>query len=167
MKKNLAAAAVLAVVATAGLLGVPGTATAHEDAPATQETAAALGDVRAATAKYQDVARANADGFVQSSPCISDPGGSGFMGYHYVNTARLDGTLDAAEPEVLIYNEEANGRMRLVAVEYIVIGLHQATFPGGVGMHAGPFPGTQALHAWVWKHNPSGVFADFNPNAHC
>jgi hypothetical protein len=23
------------------------------------------------------------------------------------------------------------------------------------------------LHAWLWKHNPSGMFADWNPRVHC
>ena len=23
------------------------------------------------------------------------------------------------------------------------------------------------LHAWVWKNNPAGTFAAFNPTAHC
>ena len=23
------------------------------------------------------------------------------------------------------------------------------------------------LHVWLWKHNPSGVFAPFNPDASC
>jgi hypothetical protein len=24
-----------------------------------------------------------------------------------------------------------------------------------------------ALHVWLWKHNPSGLFADWNPNVSC
>jgi hypothetical protein len=24
-----------------------------------------------------------------------------------------------------------------------------------------------ALHVWVWKHNPSGMFADWNPQVSC
>ena len=28
------------------------------------------------------------------------------------------------------------------------------------------FPG-YALHAWIWKHNPSGTVADFNPKVSC
>jgi hypothetical protein len=23
------------------------------------------------------------------------------------------------------------------------------------------------LHVWLWKHNPSGLFAPFNPEASC
>jgi hypothetical protein len=27
--------------------------------------------------------------------------------------------------------------------------------------------GIWALHVWLWKHNPSGMFADWNPNVTC
>lgn len=33
-----------------------------------------------------------------------------------------------------------------------------------------PAPGVPwhyALHVWVWAHNPSGMFADWNPRVHC
>lgn len=26
---------------------------------------------------------------------------------------------------------------------------------------------TDDLHAWIWKHNPSGTFAEWNPNVRC
>jgi hypothetical protein len=28
-------------------------------------------------------------------------------------------------------------------------------------------PSFYELHAWLWKPNPSGVFADYNPRVHC
>jgi hypothetical protein len=28
-------------------------------------------------------------------------------------------------------------------------------------------PAFYALHAWIWKDNPSGVFASFNPDVTC
>lgn len=28
-------------------------------------------------------------------------------------------------------------------------------------------PAFYELHAWVWKHNPSGVFEGWNPSVHC
>ncbi len=30
-----------------------------------------------------------------------------------------------------------------------------------------PGPNLNLMHAWVWKHNPSGMFADWNPNVSC
>jgi hypothetical protein len=28
-------------------------------------------------------------------------------------------------------------------------------------------PAFYSLHAWVWKHNPAGTFAMWNPNVTC
>lgn len=43
------------------------------------------------------------------------------MGIHYVNGALVgDASLDAATPEVLVYQQLPNGKLRLVAAEYIV-----------------------------------------------
>ena len=28
-------------------------------------------------------------------------------------------------------------------------------------------PPFYSLHAWIWKHNPSGMFAPWNPNVSC
>ena len=42
-----------------------------------------------------------------------------------------------------------------------------STTPGrvpGIGeLHLNENLGVYVLHAWVWKYNPNGVFADFNP----
>jgi hypothetical protein len=94
------------------------------------------------------------------------------MGFHYVNAALLDGTLDVAEPEALIYEPDANGRLRLVAVEYLVpFDAHAIDQPPPMlfGRPFSPSPAFQVwgLHAWVWKHNPSGMHAPFNPNVSC
>lgn len=165
MKKLLAAATALAacVIVTAA------PAQAHEDGgteagKVTGETAVALAAARAGTAAYQRVDAALADGYVPVSPCISVPG-LGTMGIHYANFGLVDATHDPAQPEVLVYNPDENGRLRLVAVEYM------STVPAefGGGVHFDP-PGNGlpfSLHAWVWKNNPSGMFAGFNPTASC
>ena len=28
-------------------------------------------------------------------------------------------------------------------------------------------PAFYALHAWIWDHNPAGVFENFNPTVSC
>ena len=28
-------------------------------------------------------------------------------------------------------------------------------------------PDFYELHAWIWKHNPSGMFEDWNPTVSC
>lgn len=80
-----------------------------------------LADIRRATAKYQRIEKALEDGFVQGSPCVESPMGLGGMGFHYLDTTRIDGVLNPMEPEILVYEKEKNGRMRLVAVEYLVV----------------------------------------------
>ena len=166
MKKLLAAAT--AAAACAILTAAP--AQAHEDGgenpagPYTGDTAVALAEARAGTARYQNLAAAEADGFVPVSPCVSHPT-DGAMGIHYVNLGRVDATLTPAEPEALVYLPGDNGRLRLVAVEYMTVA--PAHFPGGLHTeppHAVPF---HTLHAWVWKNNPSGMFAGFNPSISC
>ena len=94
------------------------------------------------------------------------------MGFHYINGALLDTTLDPTQPEALVYAPNANGRLRLVAVEYVVfqepwIAEHGDEMPMLFGQEFMPvgfpnryeIPAFFALHAWIWKNNPSGTFA--------
>lgn len=91
---------------------------------------------------------------------------SGGMGYHYVNTALLDTTVAVTEPEALIYEAGQNGELELVAVEYVVpFAVHgeDLTPPVlfGESFRQNHTYSLWTLHAWVWKDNPSGVFADY------
>jgi hypothetical protein len=84
------------------------------------------------------------------------------MGVHYVKD--IDGTVIPTEPEAMVYEIAPNGKLRLVAVEYIVP--DSEPMPGpifGQHFHHHPYLPVYILHAWVWKHNPSGMFKDFNP----
>ena len=128
--------------------------------------------VRAATARYHRVEAAEAAGYVAMPPCVEIPGAA--MGIHYLNFGLLtDGVLDPAQPEVLVYEPQADGSLKLVAAEYMIpVAMWQAqhgdtrpqlfgqTFEDGV-------MGTYALHAWVWRNNPWGMFAAFNPTVSC
>jgi len=77
--------------------------------------------VRVATAKYLDINAALHEGWTQATPCVSGPS-SGAMGVHFIMPSRVgDGTLNANEPESLIYEPMPSGAMRLVGVEFIVI----------------------------------------------
>jgi hypothetical protein len=120
-----------------------------------------LARVRPATAAYQDVSRAEADGYVDIGLFVSG------MGYHYVNFSLIDDTFDVENPEILVYSPNPNGRLRLVAVEYAV--------PDSFPVPEGFFGDSDVwddnldfhlwtLHAWVWQGNPNGMFADLNPN---
>ena len=73
----------------------------------------------------------------------------------------------------------ANGRQRLVALEYVVFQAdwdpHHASPPELFGeefelVPAGNrygLPPFYELHAWLWKHNPAGMFEDWNPRVSC
>lgn len=94
--------------------------------------------IRAATAKYQDVNAALADGFVPDpGGCISAaaeglPAELGAMGIHYINPGRLGITAteprvtgnglntDFAMPSVLLYEPQADGSLVLAGVENLV-----------------------------------------------
>jgi hypothetical protein len=119
-----------------------------------------LADARQGTAKYHDVQRAIADGYLPTDQFVAVPG-LGVMGYHYVNPHLIDKEVNAAAPEALLYVPKGNGDLQLVGVEYLSDGpnsLFGQEFdgPGAVPEHS--------LHVWIWKHNPEGMFAHFNPS---
>ena len=125
--------------------------------------------LRRATAKFHDFDAAMAAGYeARLSPCVAVPGLGG-MGYHYGNPALIDGVVSLLEPEVVMYEPQKNGKMRLVAVEYIVpLNLsEEAPVMFGHEFHRNERLGLWALHVWLWKHNPAGMFADFNPTVSC
>jgi hypothetical protein len=134
-------------------------------APAETPLGAQLAAVRAATAKYHQVEEAIADGYVET-PCVSDEDGG--MGHHYVNFGLL-GSLDALTPQALLYETMKNGRKRLGGVEYIALGSPEDEPPMlfGQEFHWNPHQGFWALHVWMWRNNPSGMFADWNPKVTC
>jgi len=124
-----------------------------------QELAAA----RAATAKYHDVDRAIADGYINVNDY--EPG----EGFHYVKPPLIDGTFSPDEPEVLLYAPVPNeNRLALVAVEYAVPLALTPTPPPGFSGDADVWRrneeiGVWELTAWVWLHNSNGMFTHTNP----
>lgn len=128
--------------------------------------------LRASLAPYTSLALAKAAGFtVALSDCMSN-GDLGAMGVHFGNPARIDGTLNPMEPEVLIYEPGTNGDMSLVGVEFIIpfaIRPKSATPPTLFGQQFLPDDVFQlwGLHVWTQRANPSGLFAPWNPRVHC
>lgn len=126
--------------------------------------------VRALDSRFEDVAVAKAEGYTPI-PCASGLTG-GAMGIHYVNAAYLkDDAVEVAKPEAVMYEPMADGTLKLIAVEYITAKgpasleghlFNFNTAPNRYGL--GPF---YELHVWAWKQNPTGTFADMNPNVSC
>jgi hypothetical protein len=130
-----------------------------------------LADLRRATATFHNFDKAVDAGYSeQLTPCLyhSELGG---MGYHYANLALMDGSINLLEPEVLVYEPKPNGVLRLVAVEYIVPfdAWTEEDPPSLFGQDYLPNEagGFYALHVWLWRHNPSGMFFDWNPKVSC
>lgn len=146
-------------------LAFAGSAAAHPDG-----RAPLVEHVRKANQRFEDVAVAVAEGYAPI-PCASGQQG-GAMGIHYVNGDLLkDGVIDIAKPEAVMYEPTADGRLVLVAVEYI-------TFEGPAALenqlfNFNPAPNRYGLapfyelHVWAWKKNPTGHYADNNPHVSC
>jgi len=196
------------------IVGATGCSSAGESTDASQTAAAddsealitanqapvCQNDVHAArvgSARYHDVNNAIADGFVQISPCITDPtgvtpgsvGAFGTVGIHYINLARIDGTAAAGNPQVLVYVPEKDGSLKLVSTEYLVpifqdgaVYTNAAVPPthpqpaphlfgqkliGPVAPHFPGGPWHYEIHAWVWSFNPNGLTAPSSPRVTC
>jgi hypothetical protein len=182
----------LAVLGVVAAVLIPAMASAEEDGTATHDHAAhtaglqdELADIRRVTARFHRVEEATAAGYELGwvngggvriiTGCVSHPT-DGAMGYHYFNPQLVaDNAVDALEPEVLVYAPAADGGLELVAVEWVVrgpntnpTGVPDAPSVLGMPMHIlVPAVGFWLEHAWVWKHNPAGMFADWNPEVSC
>lgn len=121
--------------------------------------------LRNVTDNYRWLENAKKDGYKKITECVENPG-VGAMGFHYAKQDLIDDKTQARKPEVLVYMPNQYGRYRLVAVEFISTAAKRPSI-AGVNFEDGPFPGSFALHAWVWRDNPDGMFAAFNPDLKC
>jgi hypothetical protein len=139
---------------------------------------------RASTAPYQQLHVAIHSGYglfpdAAGIACIDMPG-MGAMGIHYANGDLFaDPAIDAGHPEALVYEPTVNGRLKLVALEYVVLqSAWDATHSSPPELFGQRFnftaagnrfgvPAYYSLHAWIWKHNPAGTFEMWNPNVSC
>lgn len=137
--------------------------------------------VRRATQRFRSVDAAIAAGYVPVSECTELPGVGG-MGVHYLNPVLAgDDVIDPARPELLVYQEDARGGLRLGAVEYFVADADQDLttdgdrpslfgsypFDGPMAGHEADMPVHYDLHVWLYRHNPAGQLAAWNPGVTC
>ena len=186
-----------ATVAAAGATGLTTSAaeapdhaahgSAHPSGPANAGLRDDLAQVRRATARFHDVDTAKEAGYELGwlngavpavrmiTHCVANPT-LGAMGYHYFNAELMaDEEVNLLEPEVLVYETGDDGELELVAVEWaargpntIPAGPAEAPIVLGMPLHIlVPAVGFHIMHAWVWKPNPAGMFADFNPDVSC
>jgi hypothetical protein len=179
MRRVLIALAVAAAIPVA----VSVSASAKQKPPSSPHRTALqreLQSVKAATARYHSFKQALRAGYsVAGEPCVASPLGT--MGIHAVNAALMaDPAIDALRPEILLYVPKANGKLRLVGLEYwkadadgnlataddrpSVLG---QPFDGPMPGHNPTMPVHYDVHVWIWKTNPSGLFAPFNPALSC
>ena len=170
---TVAAATLVAACAAEAPLALEGASTERARlgaADSRTEATRALATLRRATARYHDLTAATDDGFVFLHGCESRPD-EGPVGAVYVHPGRLDGVIDPALPEALIYEPRENGSARLVGVELAVpyVAWTNAQPPEFLGASFQPEDefGVWGLHVWLWRQNPEGLFAESNPRVSC
>jgi len=138
-----------------------------------------LVELRKVTTHFHSIDAAKQAGYsTQITPCWAHHS-AGAMGYHFGKTNLLDATVDLLEPEVIIYEPQAGGHMKMVGMEYIVplaaweAAGHDLNNSNDVPQLLGQKFTRHStlpifkLHIWLWQQNPSGTFADWNPKVSC
>ena len=135
-----------------------------------QVQAAAL--VARMTARFADTLVSQAEGYTTQYPagCAELPG-TGGQGFHFLDASRVDGHVNPLEPELVMYEPQADGSYVLVGVDYVIpfTAWHAPRPPQLFGQEFGrnePL-GVWALHIWTERANPRGLFAAWNPNVSC
>ena len=135
--------------------------------------------VREATDRFQDVEAAKAAGYALQFGCVTGSE-AGAMGMHFVNGSLVgDGEVDATRPEIVIYEPQPNGKLKLIGADYLVLAdawnakhaappelngqlFHLFEAPNRFGL-----PAFYTLHVWAWKDNPTGTFVNWHSNVSC
>jgi hypothetical protein len=190
----------LATIAAAGFSAILLAA-----APPKTTAEPSLQQIRAATERFRDVRVALREGYVRdpmnecyTAEMMGQTRSLGAMGIHYFRPDLLgikgppnprvdgDGThIDFLKPSILIYEPEADGSLKLVAVENLVFKkAWLAAHHRRPSLYGRPYdlmaddPRTKIdeahmfqphfdRHIWLYRANPQGIFAQFNPRVSC
>jgi hypothetical protein len=153
----------------------------HNEMTADQkhQASALLKIVRQSTERFKDVSVAEHEGYGLQFGCVSGDS-SGAMGLHFVNGDLVNGgVIDATRPQIVIYEPTANGGLRLIGADYLVLAdawnaknqgppqlmgqlFHLFDTPNRFGL-----PAFYTLHVWAWKDNPNGAFVNWHPKVSC
>jgi hypothetical protein len=182
MKSNMRSFSAIAV----GVIAACVTAAAVAAAVSGSSTGS-LADTLRATARYHSLAAAKADGYgllkdKKGIACIAmgSMPGMGAMGVHYAKPSLVgDGIERDIQPEALVYAPTASGSLQLAAIEYVTTKAAWDAHHNGVPKLFGQefnftpagnrfgLPAYYSLHVWLYKHNPAGKFAMWNPTVSC
>ena len=171
MSHRFARVAMAAALCAVGS-GRPAAASAQSADASSPLVADGLRQLRAATSAYKQLDAAVAAGYPRTvAGCVVDPH-HGAMGYHHVNRAYVDGTLDIAKPQILLYERMPDSSYKLNGVEFIVpyrFWSRDSVAPVLMGqkLHHENNLKYWYLHVWAWTNNTDGVFANMNPDVHC
>jgi hypothetical protein len=164
-----------ALIACVALLAVAAAAGAERGSSSAmpKRVAKQLKQAKLATARFKDVAKAEAAGYTSTEDCVATSKGA--MGIHYVNVGLIaDPKLDHRKPEILLYEPQADGTLRLVGIEWMVLDTGQDKAPRILGhtfqgpmTHNGTAPSHYDLHVWAYQRNPRGTFEQYNPRVRC
>jgi hypothetical protein len=152
---------ILVLIVFGTTLGKPATSVTDQLSP---QVLADLASSRNATARFHRVEQAEAEGYINLNFCEEGEG------CHWLNPSLLDGVFDPTKPEILLYLRDVDG-WRLVAVEYVVPLSMSAVAPEGFTGSADLWRensegvGLWECTAWIWLHNPNGMFEQHNPRA--
>lgn len=174
LRRVLASSAVVGLAVSAITAG-----SAHAEP---DEELSDLMELRQATAPFHEVENALEAGWFEETMCMDYPDGymgdpPGTMGHHFFNVEYLldGGHLDPSEPELLLYERQADGTWRLNAVEFVVPAADLPSTAEPPEMFGREFKfhpevgtaGIWGLHVWLWRNNPHGRYAELNPLVSC
>lgn len=146
---------------------------------------------------FKSVAYAQTQGYIQASACEAHPtlGAMGhhyvnprLLGLTAPVNGRVNGTgtyTDVEPPAILLYAPDGQGGLKLVGIELLVFAEawhainktppkyrgreynYMADNPSTPQDEAHGFMPHYDLHIWLYEHNPSGLYAQWNPSLSC
>lgn len=172
------------------------TTAASADVPRTQPDQA-LQQLARQLEPFKDVNYAREQRYIQASPCEQRPGlgamGHHFvrpdlLGMTAPVNGRMNGTgtyTDTDPPAILLYVPDEHGELQLAGIEMLVFAAawdaenshppmyrgreynYMADNPDTLQDEAHGFMPHYDLHIWLFEHNPSGLYAQWNPDLSC
>jgi hypothetical protein len=130
-----------------------------------------LAALRRLASGYGDIEVARAAGYTEQITSCWYHRELGGQGYHFARSELIDGTVSVLEPELVMYEPLPDGTLEFLAIEYIVpfAAWDQPEPPVLLGRSFMRNERLElyVLHVWLGKPNPSGLYADWNPNVSC